>query len=244
MSDNARTLELGCAALESLGPNEWPRCKDNAAILAAVNGGAQNLGVIPEAILLIGTVPTDTDPVVIGGETYTFKTTPAADKDVQIGTLAASKAALAAAINEETALLIFASVDTNGVKIQLADAAGGTPVVGTAPSYALTETLTAAAEVWNQANLNAAGKARDLYQTTIKVACTAENLATVFTVPLAFTPTDLYFRVTDANGLPKPSCTGKAAISGDGIEVTFDSGGSAAIATDIMVIMAYGSDLV
>lgn len=203
-----------------------------------------NKGVIGEAIILLANIPTTTNTVVIGAETYTFLTTPLVAKDVLIGTVAASKAALAASINANTALYIIASVVATGVKIQFAQSAAGKAKIGTPPSYVLSETLANGADVWNQDNLNTTGQTNHLYQTITGIQCTAKNLDTEFTVPLAFTPTELYFRIIDADGLPKPSCTGKAAISGNGIVVTFDDGASAAIATDVIVIMAYGSALI
>ena len=108
---------------------------------------------------------------------------------------------------------------------------------------ALSETLVAVADVWNQDNLDATGRPNYLYQTSLPVVVSAENIATVFTIPLAFTPLELYYRFTDFEGMPKPSCTSKAEIFGNDIKVTINYGGSDAVATDILFFMAKGNSL-
>jgi len=201
-------------------------------------------GVKGEAIILIGTLPTINDTVVMSGETWTFVAAAASTYQVTRGASAATAiAALVAKINANTALYIVASALATGVKIQFAQAAGGTAKWGTPTSYALSETLTDAADVWNQDNLNAIGQTNHLYETHTGVECTAENLATVFTVPMDFTVTMVDFRVVAADGTPLPSRTAKAAIVATGVEVTFDNGGDPAVATNVMIIHAYGSVL-
>ncbi len=201
-------------------------------------------GVVGEAIILIGTLPSINDTVVIGAETWTFVAAAASTYQVTRGaTPATAIAALVAKINASTALYIVASALATGVKIQFAQTAGGTAKIGTPTSLALSETLTDAADVWNQDNLNATGQTNHLYQTVTGVECTAENLATVFTIPMAFTVTSLNFRMVAADGTPLPSRTAKAAIVATGVEVTFDNGIDPAVATNVMIIQAYGSAL-
>lgn len=244
MAETVRALELGCPYLRSYSPLRWDEMEDNEDILDIINGSAVNKGIIPEAIILIGTLPTIGNTVVIGVETWTFVAAAASTYQVTRGaTPATAIAALVAKINANTALLIKASAIATGVKIQYATAANGTPVVGASTSYALSETLTDAADVWNQDNLNATGQTNHLFQTITGIECTAENLATVFTLPLAFTVTTLYYRIVDADGLPAPSCTAKAEIVATGVQVTFNDGGSPAVATNVIVIQAYGSVL-
>lgn len=201
-------------------------------------------GVKGEAILLMGTNPTADDTVVIGAETWTFKVAAASTYQVTIGgDAAASIANLVAKINANTALYIKASAISGGMKIQYAQTAGGTAKWGTPTSYALSETLTAPADVWNQANLNAIGQTNHLYETHCDVTCTAENLATVFTIPMDFTVTTLRFRMVGSDGTPLPSSTAKAEIVAAGVKVTFDNGGDPGVAGQIMHIDAYGSVL-
>lgn len=201
-------------------------------------------GVKGEAILLIGTNPTADDTVVIGGETWTFKAAAASTSQVTIGgTVAASIANLVAKINANTALYIYASALATGMKIQYAQTAGGTPKWGTPTSYALSETLTAAADVWIQDNLNAIGQTNHLYETHCDVTATTENIANTFTIPMDFTVTTLRFRMVASDGTPLPSRTAKAEIVAAGVKVTFDNGGDPGVAGDVMHIDAYGSVL-
>lgn len=201
-------------------------------------------GVKGEAILLIGTLPQIDDTVTIGAETWTFKAAAASTYQVTRGASAAAAIAnLVAKINANTALYIKASAISGGMKIQFAQTAGGTAKWGTPTSYALSETLTAGADVWNQSNLNAIGQTNHLYETHCDVTCSAQNLATAFTIPMDFTVTNLRFRMVGADGTPLPSCTAKAAIAATGVTVTFNNGGDPAVAGQIMHIDAYGSVL-
>lgn len=201
-------------------------------------------GVIGEAIVLIGTLPTIDNTVKIGAETWTFVAAAASTYQVTRGASATTAiAALVAKINAYTALNVVASVIATGVKIQFAQSAGGTAKIGTPTSYALSETLTDAADVWNQANLNDTGQTNHLYQTHADVIATTENIATVFTIPMKFTVTNLRFRMVSADGTPLPSRTAKAEIVATGVKVTFDNGGDPGGAGDVMYIDTYGSAL-
>lgn len=239
-----RAIVVGCPALESLGPNKWDRCRDNAEFLAAAKESAQHKGIIGQSILLLGTVPTNTNTVVIGAETYTFKTVPAAAKDVLIGASALlSIANLVAKITSETALLIKATAITGGMKLQFATAAG-VPVIGVPTSYALSETLADAADIWDQANLNATGQDNYLYQSRIQIVGTTENIATAFSLPLAFTPLMVTFRIVDAAFLPVAACSATIVINGDVIDCDFAAGATDLNVGEIVLIEAYGSELV
>jgi len=246
MAATSKGLKLACPALDSLGPNKWDRCDDNPDIIAAINGAAEHKGIIGEAIILIGTNPSADETVVIGAETWTFKVAAGSTSQVTIGGDAdESIVNLVTAINTYTALNIKASAITGvGMKIQFADGPNGTPVVGTPTSYALSETLSAPADVWNQANLNALGQTNHLYETHGHLSVTAQNLAAPFQIPLAFVPTHVDFFVRDASGLPKPTCTSVVTLGASFLTVDFDNGGDPAVATDVLCFSAYGSELV
>lgn len=244
----ARVLKLGCPYLRSYSPLRWGEMEDNEEILALLNGAAVDIGIIGEAILLIGTNPSADETVVMGtgaaAETYVFKVAAASAFQVTIGADAAGSIVnLVAKVAANTVLKIKPSGIVGGFKIQHADAANGTPTVGTIDA-ALAETLGAVADVWNQDNLNATGRVNYLYRSSLPVEITAENIATVFTVPLGFTPLEFTYRFIDTNGLPKPSCTSIVEIDGNGLKVTVTSGGSAAIATDVVILTAQGNVLV
>jgi len=201
-------------------------------------------GIIGEAIILIGTLPSISDTVVIGGETWTFVASAASTYQVTRGASPATAiAALVAKINANTALNIVASALPTGVKIRFAQSAGGTARIGTPTSYALSETLTDAADVWNQSNLNATGQTNHIYETHTDVTATTENIATAFIIPMKFAVTTIRFRMVGSDGTPLPSCTAKAEIVSTGVKVTFRNGGDAATAGQIMHIDAYGSTL-
>lgn len=245
---SARTLKLGCPYLRSYSPLRWNEMEDNKELLALMNGVAVDVGIIGEAILLIGTNPSADETVVTGtggaAETWVFKAAAASTYQVTIGADAAGSIAnLVEKFNANTALKIKASAITGAFKVQNADAAGGTPAVGTIDA-ALAETLGAGADVWNQDNLNATGRVNYLYNSSCPVAITAENIATVFTVPMGFTPLEFTYRFVDTNGLPMPSCTSIVEIDGNGLKVTVTSGGSAAVATDVVILTAKGNTLV
>ena len=254
MALTKRTLNVACPQLKSLSGFEFEELErldkgnTNQEFLDAINSSALDMGIIGEAILLIGTNPSADETVVIGtgpaAETYVFKVAAALAFEVTIGSDAAGSITnLVAIVAASTALTIKPSAISGGFKIQNADAANGTPVVGTI-SATLAETLGAGADVWNQDNLNNTGNTNYLYQSSAGIAITTENIATVFTVPLAFTPLIFTYRFVDAAGLPKPSCTSIVEISGSGLKVTVTSGGSAAVATDVVCLTAKGNVLV
>lgn len=254
MAVTERTLNIACPQLKSLSGLEFEKLErqdggnTNQAILDVINSAAIDMGIIGEAILLMGTNPSADETIVTGTggaeETWVFKVAAASAYQVTIGGDAdATIANFVEKFNANTALLMVASALATGIKVQNADAAGGTAVVGTLDA-ALSETLGAGADVWNQDNMNATGRTNYLYQTSAGIEITTENIATIFTVLLPFTPLELFYRFVDATGLPKPSCTSIAEIDGNGIKVTVTSGGSAAVATDVICFTAKGNALV
>ena len=244
MAEQSRSLVLGCPYLRSYAPLRWYEMEDNQEILDLINGAQDDTGIIGTADLIMSANPSDSDTIGIGGETYTFLDAPTTTYHIQRGGSAAvTLTNTVAKINSVTALLIKASAVGTSLRIQYAATAGGTPAIGTA-NYALAENITAAADVWNQANLNATGRDNYLYSASDDITLGAENIATAFLIPLTFTPLELYYRFVDKDGLPKPACTSYAAISGNGILVTVNNGGSPAVATDKFYFLAKGHTLV
>jgi hypothetical protein len=90
MAANRRTFRYGCPALESIGPNKWERCHDNASILDMLEGGIQDTGIIPTADIpiLANPAPGDTMIFTVGAaiETFTFVAgAPATAYEITIG---------------------------------------------------------------------------------------------------------------------------------------------------------------
>lgn len=132
------------------------------------------------ASLAFGTNPTADDTVVINGVTFTFKATPAAAGQVDIGAdAAASLVLLVAAVNNTNGYAAGAGSATAYFEVSAADRAKLAGVVATNATSAMTlkgegvsylvvsETLTAAADIWTlakqiQHNLFGKKKAIDL----------------------------------------------------------------------------------
>lgn len=203
-------------------------------------------GVIPSARLNFATNPTNNDTVTIGTKTFTFKTSlVAATTTTQVKILGSAALTLAAfldAINGVTnanvvldttpftTSIVADAVTATVMRIRKASTQGGTAIAGTFTSTALSETLTAVADIWNCANLNVSGKAEvDAKFTAGQFAITAQMLTnTSYQVELPFTPTAFMAFVTSSTGVQRAS-TDAVTISGNAINVALGGGASPAI---------------
>lgn len=213
-------------------------------------------GVIPAARLNFATNPTNDDTVTIGTKTFTFKTTLiAATTTTQVKILGSAALTLAAfldAINGVTnadvvrdttpfaALIVADAVTSTKVRIRNAASQGDTAIAGTVASTALSETLTAAADIWSAANLNVSGKvATDMKVSLFQFAITAAMVTNAsFQFELPFTPTAFSAFVTASTGVQRAS-TDAVTVSGNAINVALAGGASPAIqAGDLVRVWA------
>lgn len=218
-----------------------------------------NAGVIPSGRLKMATNPTNNDTVTIGGHVFKFLSSLVAANtytQVKIGADAATtRASFVKAINgtadatvvEATSpfaghVLAVAS-DTDKVLVQQASARGGTLTPGTT-SVAVSEGLTAAADVWDVANLDETGKAAGTFNVSVgHIAITAAMLTRgKCFIDLPFTPTEFMVQYRNSSGLVLDGvCTDDAVISGNAIEITLGGGGAPAlIATNTVTVIAWG----
>jgi hypothetical protein len=198
-------------------------------------------GSFARANLKMATKPTATDTVTIGSNVYEFGGT-GSNINVAIGAAVAnSRTNLAAAINASGTAAVFAEVSTvptAGVSIVAADAKGGTPVKGPGASIALSEGLTAVADVWDQANLSATGVAEGTTKkATGKVAINAVNVASIFAIKLDFTASKITWAAFSAAGAPKVT-SATVTISGNYLLVNAAAGATALVDTDFIVFTA------
>jgi len=226
---------------------------DHDGALDLSDGIRLGSGTIPSARLNLATIPTNTDTIGIGGHTFTFLTTlvgAGATTQVKIGTAAATRTALIAAINgtvsadvvaatvPHTVAIVADLVDTSRVRVRKATAKGGTATTASkATSIALAEALTAVADIWDRANLNETGKAANGKTATSSIAITAEMLAaTKAYIEFPFTPTDLSYTVKTTAGATLP-CTDLITIEGDAVKIAL-AGGAAPnlVATNVVVV--------
>jgi hypothetical protein len=104
---------------------------------------------------------------------------------------------------------------------------------------ALTEAITDAADVWNQANLNATGGPAVTKHASGTMVVTAENLATLVELPMSFTPVGVIWQAFTSGNVPKAT-TATVVIDGDSLKFDFDAGGTPLVATDYVVWVARG----
>lgn len=211
-------------------------------------------GVVPSARVNMATAPTANDTVTIGGHVFKFVAAlGAADTftQVKIGTAAATRAAFVKAINGTVdaanvtpatvpfaGLVVADEIDTSRIRIRAAATRGGTPLTATAgTSVAVSEALTAAADVWDRANLNESGEAarRRFASTTIAITAAMIAAGKVY-VEFPFTPTDVEITVRSAAGAPLPT-TDAAVIEGNAVKITLAGGAAPAlVATNVVTI--------
>lgn len=162
--------------------------------IATLLAGTTTIGT---NFLGIATNPTADDTVTIGDTTYTFKAAAAADREVTIGADAAGSIDnLVADINSISAdTRVTALAVTGGLVIF--DHANRGPVD-------CSETLTAAADVWDTATTLGAGNDQDDPELGIVVSRTttaAEVTASRMIVGLPFTPTAATVQVQTAGSI-------------------------------------------
>lgn len=219
---------------------------------------AEGGGTIPSARLNMATAPTANDTVTIGGHVFKFVAAlGAADTftQVKIGTAAASRTAFIKAINgtvdaanvkpatvPHTIAIVADLIDTSRIRIRTATAKGGTAVAASkGTSIALAEALTAAADVWDRANLNETGQTNAQTSAVSSIVITAPMIAAgkVY-VEFPFTPLDFTFTVRSATGALLP-CTDLLTIEGNAIKIAL-AGGAAPnlVATNIVTLDVLG----
>jgi hypothetical protein len=190
------------------------------------------------ATLLIGTLPTVGDTVTIGTNVYEFGGV-GANINVAIGgAVATSRTNLANAINTLGTASVLAEVSAvpgAGVSIFKATSRGGALAKGAGQSLALSETLTAVADIWNQTNLNITGKSAGMNKVAYgKVTIDATNLASDFAVKLDFTPTSVRWIAYAATGAIKTT-TALVTLSSQFVVFNANNGGTALVATDYII---------
>jgi|APSaa5957512622_1039677.scaffolds.fasta_scaffold18667_2 hypothetical protein len=202
-------------------------------------------GSYSSAILNFATLPIAADTVTIGADVYEFGN-PGANIDVPITPLDVTATMNdfidaingAAAVENGTENVLAEAVGAS-VKITYADAPGGTKsAVGSGVStMVLSEVLTAVADVWNQANLNACGRAAGKFAFGT-VVIDATNLATAFTIDLPFDPAGCSWKAFAAANTEKAT-SATAVIGTNLLTVDADAGGTPLIATDYIVWHAW-----
>ena len=211
------------------------------AAMTQVDKLSEDTGHVAQACLFMATNPTATNTVTIGADVYEFDGA-GANINVALGLdAAATRAAFILAINNEGTELVVADAPTTpatSVRIQPADRVGGTAQIGVGTSIAVSETLADASDVWNVANLNETGAPPYLKVARGTIVCTAENIASLLTVELPFTPVVFAWSAFTTAGLPKGG-KGQCVINGDYLEFDFDA--TTLAATDYVVWEAYGN---
>lgn len=210
-------------------------------IVAAINEldgeAATDAGSIASARLAMPNQPLANDTIDIGGDTYEFDGVGGNINVVIGGSAAATRGNLITAINTNGTESVFADEVGTSVQIQLADAPGGTPTVGTA-SLVLQEAITDAADVWNQADIDdAGGYAGPKSMAFFVVDISNENLATDFAMLTTFTVDDVLWTAYDATGALKAT-TATLTATGQSVVVDADAGGSPLVATDVIFAIA------
>lgn len=184
---------------------------DRAQLDAGLGGG-----VCAAGRLKLATGPTANDSVTIGGMVFKFVAAlGAADATTQIlnGTAAQARARLVEAINgtadagnwqEATAPfavhVVADALDTDKIRVRSADARGGN-AIGSRASVAVVEGLTAAADVWDVANLDETGQPAASKIGIAKIAITAAMITRAEAhVEFPFQPVAFVATVLESNG--------------------------------------------
>lgn len=215
-------------------------------------------GTIPSARIRGNVIGADTETVTIGGHVFKFMTTlVAATTYTQVKVLGSAALTLAEMIkaingvkssNSVQATTPFAElivadlINTDYLRIRLADARGGNAITGAGPSITLAEA--SAWGPWSNTNLNASGVADALAGVArISHAVTAAEItAGAYYAELGFTPTSFVGEILASTGAsPTAPRTDAITIDGNAIKVTLAGGAApAAQAGDIVHIIAFG----
>jgi hypothetical protein len=214
-----------------------------------------NQGVYASARLIMSAAPANNDTITIGGHVFKFLTTLVAANtytQVKIGTAAATCADLVKAINGTSSTNVvqattqFAkavladAVASTTLRLRWATARGGSALAGVADSIALAESITDAADIWNCANLNVAGKAPADYQCAEASFTVTAQMVTngSYQLELPFTPTIFSVYVTSSTGVLRSS-NEAIVISGNALSFTMAGGASPNLqAGDIVNVFA------
>lgn len=249
-----RTLRYGCPALESIGPNKWDRCHDNAEIADLVKQATHDTGIVPTADLPILANPTagDTIEFTVGATTETFEFVagaPATPYEITIAALETDTIDNAVeAINAVTAFRLLAS-NRLGIMLRVQYAENGVPTVTTpavAGLIALGGTMTELASVWSQADLGVSAVPNNLYCVRGQIEADAVNIVTAFDLPMTFIARNIRYHVRTAAGLLHPTCTATVTRFVGDHSLRFDlaAGGVPMVPTDVLYFEAYGYELV
>jgi hypothetical protein len=226
---------------------------DRAQIDAALGNG-----VVPSARFLLDTQPTNGDTVVVGGHTFKFVTSLAAQNtftQMKIGASdsgASARTLLIHALNGvvDAANITYGTVavpnvladliDTNKVRARLATAPGGTALPGRT-SVAVSSSMTHAADVWDQANLNDTGQPANASMGLSSVTISAAMITAgkVF-VEFPFTPAAFVASINESTGnMARNVTTDTLTIEGNAVKITLAGGASPNLqANDIVSIFA------
>lgn len=253
----------------------WQAAMRGGAIGSVIFGMLNDLednGVSASARLVMSAQPVTTNTVTIGADVYEFVTAAGAVADnaniaVEIaGSAALTLVELIAAINADksdnrhaniTNVATTAAALANGtenlladalgtsLRIRVADAPGGT-VIGGDPSIVLAESITDAADVWLEGNINMntlGGRAAQVAKRTFaEVTVTAAMITNDLRIDVGFTPTRFGVQVITSAGVVIGTTSADVfAIDNDGILVTFNGGAAPDIqATDLLRIEIVG----
>lgn len=217
-------------------------------------------GTIPSARLKLATNPTANDTVTIDGHVFKFVAAlGAADTFTQVkilGSAALTRAAFVKAINGTAAVtdwkeattpfdaaVVADAIDTDKVRLRLADERGGSAVAAAKADadLAVAETLTAGADVWDRANLEETGQADALTVAISSVTITAQMVtAGKVYIEFPFTPLDFTFTAKSALGVVRAT-DDLIAIEGNAIKIPLAGGSSPNLqATDIVTVCVVG----
>lgn len=259
------TLQAGDWVLVACTGTEW------GVVAFGSKTSMDNAGVCAEARLILSNQPTHQDTIGIGNDTYQFINTgtgTVVSNDAYIavvigGSASATRTNLLAAING-TATNPHATVtkaDTvtgaigigtesfvgdeisNDVRIRTADRIGGS-AIGGSPSKSLAESITDAADVWRQGNVNLntlggqtrARKRTASGQITVTSAMITSEPFTVASFP--FTPTGFTVQIRSATGLVKGDVTDLFTIANNTIQCNVD-GATNVANTDVITYIAW-----
>jgi hypothetical protein len=218
-------------------------------------------GTIPSARLNLATNPADTETVVIGGHTFKFVAAlgaAAVQTQVKIlGTVALTRAAFLDAINGVTNANVvkgtvpFAKpvvadlIDVSRVRVRYATATGGAALAATkataAANIAVSETLGAAADVWDRTNLNLTGESDSNRFAVSTIAITAAMIAAgkVY-VEFEWTPLDVSWAAHSAAGTLL-AASDSVIIEGNAIRINLAGGVAPALQpTDVVALTVTG----
>jgi len=203
-----------------------------------------SLGTVANDTLTFAANPTAGDEIEIGDDTWKFATARSKAFEIAIGSTTDDTITNAvAAINDDTTenVVAEAALATDQIHLFAADEPGGKPVAG--PSdIVLGGTFTNTSTGWAFEALSN-GTDHLKYEAHISIEGDTDNIASDFLINTGFKPTELRFRVVTATGLPVPSCTAVASISGNHVLVDLDAGATPLTTGQFFQLDVYGSEL-